>query len=212
MAGHARDTATVVVHGLWMPGLETWLLRHRLDSRDLGARLYRYNTVTAGLNENAAALATHLASVCADTVHLVGHSLGGVVIVAMLQRFGLDRPGCAVCLGAPLRGTAAGRVVARWPGAKTVLGRSIRELNASGGLPRWDGSRPLGIVAGDRPRGMGAMIARLPKPHDGVVSVEETRLDGADDHTVVNASHVGLLWSADAWRAVRDFLERGRFG
>jgi pimeloyl-ACP methyl ester carboxylesterase len=206
MAGQGPVTATVVVHGLWMPGPDTWLLRRRLDKRGLGSRLYRYDTVMAGLNENAAALAEHLQRVPADTLHLVGHSLGGVVIVAMLLRFGLDRPGRVVCLGSPLRGTAAGRAVSRWPGATTVLGRSIRELNATGGLPPWDGSRPLRIVAGKRPMGLGAIIARLPKPHDGVVSVEETRLPGANDHIVVNASHVGLLWSAAAWRAVRDFL------
>ncbi len=201
----------MVVHGLWMPGLDTLLLRRRLDAHGFGSRLYRYRTVSDGLDENAQALAAHLTGVPGDTVHLVGHSLGGVVIVAMLQRFGLDRPGRVVCMGAPLRGTAAGRAVARWPGAASMLGKSIRELNAAGGLPRWDGSRPLGIVAGRRPRGFGAIIAGLPKPHDGVVSVDETRLPGATDHVVVDASHVGLLWSAAAWRAVRNFLERGCF-
>lgn len=201
----------MVVHGLWMGGLDTWLLRRRLDAHGFGSRLYRYHTVSAGLDENAEALAAHLARVPGDTVHLVGHSLGGVVIVAMLQRLGLDRPGHVVCMGSPLRGTAAARAVSRWPGAASVLGRSLRELNAAGGLPRWDGSRPLGIVAGRRPIGFGAMIARLPPPHDGVVSVAETRLDGASDYIVVDASHVGLLWSRAALRAVRDFLGRGRF-
>ncbi len=201
----------MVVHGLWMPGLDTWLLRRRLEAHGFGSRLYRYHTVSAGLDENARILAAHLTRVPGNTIHLVGHSLGGVVIVAMLQRFGFDRPGHVVCMGSPLRGTAAARAVSRWPGAASMLGSSIRELNAAGGLPRWDGSRPLGIVAGCRPMGVGAIIARLPPPHDGVVSVEETRLDGASDHIIVDASHVGLLWSRAASRAVRDFLGHGRF-
>jgi pimeloyl-ACP methyl ester carboxylesterase len=211
MSAGNGSVSTVVVHGLWMPGVDTWLLRRRLNAQGLNGRLYRYPSVRAGLFENAEALAEYLERVPGDTVHLVGHSLGGVVIVAMLQRFGCARPGRAVCLGSPLNGTAAGRGFASWPGGRHLVGRSIGELGALGGLPRWNGERPLGIVAGRVPLGFGSLVTRLPKPHDGVVAVEETRLAGADDHIVVDASHVALLWSNAAWHAVLTFLVHGRF-
>jgi pimeloyl-ACP methyl ester carboxylesterase len=208
MSAGTGSVSTVVVHGLWMPGPDTWLLRRRLNAEGLNSSLFRYPSVRRGLYENAEALARYVERVPGDTVHLVGHSLGGVLIVAMLQRFGCARPGRAVCLGSPLNGTAAGRALARWPGGRPIVGRSIGEL---GGLPAWNGARPLGIVAGRIPIGFGALITRLPKPHDGVVAVEETRLAGAADHIVVDASHVALLWSNAAWHAVLTFLEHGRF-
>jgi pimeloyl-ACP methyl ester carboxylesterase len=209
MSAGTGSVSTVVVHGLWMPGPDTWLLRRRLNAEGLNSSLFRYPSVRRGLYENAEALARYVERVPGDTVHLVGHSLGGVLIVAMLQRFGCARPGRAVCLGSPLNGTAAGRALARWPGGgRRIVGRSIGELC---GLPAWNGERPLGIVAGRMPIGFGALITRLPKPHDGVVAVEETRLAGADDHIVVGASHLALLWAQVAWQAVREFLERGKF-
>jgi pimeloyl-ACP methyl ester carboxylesterase len=91
MSAGTGSVSTVVVHGLWMPGPDTWLLRRRLNAEGLNSSLFRYPSVRRGLYENAEALARYVERVPGDTVHLVGHSLGGVLIVAMLQRFGCAR-------------------------------------------------------------------------------------------------------------------------
>jgi hypothetical protein len=55
------------------------------------------------------------------------------------------------------------------------------------------------------------LVARLPEPHDGTVSVEETRLEGATDRCVLPLSHMALCLSAQVAAQVDHFLEHGRF-
>ena len=94
----------VYVHGLWLPGGESFLLRRRL-SRALGAesRLFSYPSVSASLTENAQALGRYLREIPADTLHLVAHSLGGLVILRLFElgvvRAPVERTAMAGTLG-----------------------------------------------------------------------------------------------------------------
>jgi hypothetical protein len=68
--------------------------------------------------------------------------------------------------------------------------------------PMWPGGRELLVVAGDIPLGSGLLLG-IPKPHDGIIRVEETRVEGARTVTV-RASHVGLLLSRKVAGLVSD--------
>ena len=60
--------------------------------------------------------------------------------------------------------------------------------------------------------GLGRFFApELPRPNDGVVSVEETRVPGMRDHVVVPASHTAMLVSAEVARHICVFLDSGKF-
>ncbi len=89
-------------------------------------------------------------------------------------------------------GSAAARIVFRRRFGRWLVGGVIREGIVER-APRWPGGRELLVVAGDIPLGSGLLLG-LPRPHDGVVLVEETRVEGARSVTV-RASHVGLLLS-----------------
>jgi hypothetical protein len=52
----------------------------------------------------------------------------------------------------------------------------------------------------------------MPKPNDGRVSVEKTKLEGMADHVVVHGSHPWLVWNATAIGQTIAFLRDGRFG
>lgn len=207
----SRPESVIVVHGVWMPGTETILLRRRLDARGFHCHLFRYHSLAADLDQNATQLARFVEDVPGDTVHFVGHSLGGVVILWMLQRNPPQRLGRVVCLGAPLNGSATARTLEAHPGTRAAVGKSLAELTALGGLSAWTGESPLGIIAGEASLGVGKLVARLPRPNDGTVSVEETRLAGAIDHIVMPASHMSLLWSKPVADQVAHFLVHGRF-
>ena len=60
-------------------------------------------------------------------MHLVGHSLGGVVIARMLEEAPLSRPGRVAMLGAPMAGSAAARIVSRRRVGRWLVGGVIRE-------------------------------------------------------------------------------------
>jgi hypothetical protein len=51
----------------------------------------------------------------------------------------------------------------------------------------------------------------LPRPNDGKVSVQRTRLEGMTDHTIVKTSHPGLLGHPAAIDQIISFLSMGRF-
>jgi pimeloyl-ACP methyl ester carboxylesterase len=207
----AARASVIVVHGLWLPGIETVLLRHRFRKAGFDVYLFRYRTVADDLAANAALLARFIATVPGDTVHLVGHSLGGVLIVEMLARYPLNCGGRAVCLGSPLAGSRAATALCGWPGGRRIVGKSVGDVLARGGLASCGNAREVGIVAGSLPFGFGRLLGGLPKTKDGTVAVEETRLPGAADHIVLSVSDFALVWSAAVFRQTLAFLHDGHF-
>ncbi len=79
-------TTVVTVHGLWMRAGAMIVLQRRLEASGFDVRRFGYPTITRSLEANAAALADFVETVPGDTVHLVAHSLGGIVIRAMLEQ------------------------------------------------------------------------------------------------------------------------------
>lgn len=201
----------VVVHGLWMPGPETIVLRRRLSHAGFAPRVYRYRSVNARLDEAAAGLAELVGSIDAAGVDLLGYSLGGVVALTMLERYRPGHAGRIVCLGSPLKGSLSAERLVRLPGGGRVLGRAMRELVERGGFDAWRGAQPLGIIAGTLDVSFARLLGRLPAPGDGTVMVEETRLEGAADHVVVRASHTTLMFSRRAADETIHFLRHGTF-
>jgi pimeloyl-ACP methyl ester carboxylesterase len=211
LGGARIMTAVVAVHGLWMVGGVMAILRRRIEPHGFEFYPFGYSSIRDGLDANAARLAEFVARVPGDTVHLLGHSLGCVVIRAMLERHAFDRPGRVVCLGPPFAGSLTAARVARLPGGSRVIGRSLRDLLARGGFKSAAAGREIGIIAGSASFGLGRLFGSFPGPNDGMVAVEETRLDGAADHIVLPVAHTALLWSREVARQAERFLHTGRF-
>ncbi len=212
MVAAARGETVVLVHGLWMTGLESGLLRNRLNE-DYGfeTRQYSYHTVQVGLEDNIRLLAEYLADVPGETVHVVGHSLGGLLALHTLTRHPISRPGRIVCLGSPLRGSSAARAMAGLPFGEEILGATIREAVLNGGMTEYRGEREVGVIAGTLAVGVGVVIDNLPEPNDGTVAVVETKLPGITDHLEVAVSHTGLLVSQVVASQTAYFLRQGEF-
>jgi len=182
----------VLVHGLWMTGREMRVLGGRLEEAGFRVRYFRYRSWRGGLAQAAGDLRKFVEAAEGERVHLVGHSLGGVVIAKMVEEAPLSRPGRVAMLGSPMGGSAAAGIMSRRRVGRWLVGGVIREGIVEHS-PKWPGGRDLLVVAGDIPLGSGLLLG-LPKPHDGVVRVEETRVEGVRTVTV-RASHVGLLLS-----------------
>jgi len=199
----------ILLHGLWMRGFTLAALRRRLADAGYAVDLFDYASVFRDPQISIERLSARARSVTGGRVHLVGHSLGGLIALQTLQREPELITGNVVCLGVPLRGSAVARGVARLPGGPLVIGRNLDILR--NGIARWEGKQPVGAVAGRLPFGFGAALSALPSPHDGTVSVAETELPGLTDHVVVPATHTGLLFSQQAAGQTIAFLRGARF-
>ena len=206
------EQAVVLLHGLWMGRGVMRFLRKRLREDQAGRQVldFEYPSMDATLEENSLALSECVAGIDAPTVHLVGHSLGGVIILDMLQRSLPRQGGRVVCLGSPLCGSASARNVRRLPLGRAMLGRTIQQVMNSG-VHHWNGPREVGVIAGSVGMGLGMFAGHLKPPHDGTVSVAETRLPGASDHLVVHVNHMGLLLSQEVAEQTACFLRHGHF-
>jgi pimeloyl-ACP methyl ester carboxylesterase len=204
-------TPVVVVHGLWMNGLESFLLRNRLAEAGFSPSVFHYPSTQSQLPQIAEQLAIGLRAFGGGPVHLVGHSLGGLVILETLECHGPLPEGRAVLLGSPVRGSRAARAIADWPFGPQLLGRLAATELVRTQERSWSGPRELGVIAGSRSHGMGRIFADLPVPNDGTVCVDETRLPGATAQIVLEVSHTGMLISQPVADATGRFLATGSF-
>lgn len=201
----------VLVHGLWMTGLEMGVLRHRIQRSGFHAVRFPYQSLRVPLSENIDLLQRFVAQQDSPVVHLVGHSLGGVVTLGMFRKYPELPPGRIVLLGPPMKGCHAARHLSRTAFGRMLLGRSLGP-ELLGGVPDWDGARELGIIAGSLGVGMGRLVGGdVPVPNDGTIAVSETELPGATDHITLPVSHTSMLVSADVAQQVCTFLRTGCF-
>ncbi|MEO8755356.1 MAG: alpha/beta fold hydrolase [Casimicrobiaceae bacterium] len=215
----ARGTV-LFVHGLWMTGAESFLLRRRLAREGWALRVFPYSSMAEPIErvaQRCARFALQLARRTLAPVHLVGHSLGGLVIYRMFET-GLLQPDrfsgdfCRVIfLGTPVNGSETGRIVARSRPGRALLGAVGAAELLDDGPRRWRRSAQLGIIAGDKPQGLGRLVARLEGPNDGTVTVAETQLAGATAHCVLPVSHSAMWLSPLVVEQIANFLNDGKF-
>jgi pimeloyl-ACP methyl ester carboxylesterase len=127
----AAGTPILLLHGLVDNRSIFTLLRRALRRRGFGRVItLNYSPLTQDVRSAAARLAALVEKTCEETgyerVHVVGHSLGGVVARYYVQRMGGDSRVHTLCtLGTPHAGTHAAKL---WPG------RVVRQLRPGSDL------------------------------------------------------------------------------
>lgn len=199
----------VLAPGLWVPSAAMALLARRLGRAGYVTHVYAYRG-RSPFDANVERFARFAQAALGDRpAHFVGHSLGGVLVLDMLNRHPDVALGSAVLLGAPVRGCIAGRRlgvarVGRW--MMGACGPLWEERPA-----RWQREAPLGVVAGTLPLGLGRVLGRMSCVNDGVVCVDETKVDGMTAQALVPCGHSMLVVSAAVGALVQRFLAAGRF-
>ncbi|MGH8726673.1 MAG: esterase/lipase family protein [Burkholderiales bacterium] len=208
--GRLEEPAVVLVHGLWMTGWVLALQKRRLTARGYRAYLFSYPTVTTTLKDNAERLAAFIASLPEPRIHLIGHSLGGLVILEAVKRSPDPRIAGVVLLGPPYADCQSARIFGRRRIGRWLLGKSLPQwVNSE--KPAWSGDSPLGVIAGSRRFGLGMFFTRFEGINDGVVALEETKIPGMRAHLVLPVAHSEMIFSSAVIHAACRFFEEGRF-
>jgi len=198
----------LLLHGLMMRRPALWLLARRLRRRGFAPILFDYPTLWSSPSAAMERLAMRLYALGGGPVHIVAHSLGGLIALQACNQFQQLPTGKIVCLGSPLAGSSAARGLAD-KGLGWLAGRSGPLLR--GGLAALPAGRQVGMVAGVQSMGLGKYFGQLEGPNDGTVAVWETKLAGMFGHVTVPSSHTGLVFSPLVAELAANFLESGFF-
>lgn len=200
----------LVLHGLWMRSLVMRPLAARLREQGFEVETLDYASIFRGPEPCIAHVVQRLRREADRGLHLVGHSLGGVIAVRAALEAGDTGGGRIVCLGSPLAGSSTARAMVARGGVGSLVGRSAPML--ARGIDAAPAGREVGVIAGNRGFGVGQLFHRIVGPSDGTVAVEETRISGLTDHIEVPVSHTGLVYSRQVAQLAGRFLSEGGFG
>ncbi|MFK8083147.1 MAG: esterase/lipase family protein [Granulosicoccus sp.] len=205
-----QDEVTVLVHGIWMQGFMMTAMSKRLESLGFRTVTFSYDFLNNSPTENACDLRRKIGELGARKVNLVGHSLGGIVILHLLDQFQDLAVGKVVLIGSPVKGSYVAKRVHENRVLRPLLGKS-----ADGGLldgaPLFRGDRPLGVITGSGRMGLLAVLYPAGDDSDGVVRDSETLIENAADRVCIPSSHSAMIFSNTCADYVANFLNLGRF-
>ena len=204
----------IFIHGMWMPGHVAGAFRAPLE-REFGFKVevFHYRAAAERLEDVLERLQQRVVAHRPKVLHVVGHSLGGLLALNFFERYPRQVPGYVVTLGSPLSGSRAAQALNRWRFGRRMMGMAASsELLLRQSAPRWlHAERRLGVIAGTRPIGVGRLLASFVEPNDGTVALTETELAGMHERLVLPVTHFGMVRSRRVARIVGAFLRDGQF-
>lgn len=211
---------TILIHGLHLNPWYMKPLAKRLENHGLPTYCYGYKSLSHPIAKNSQGLHEHLLTHHdpAKPINLVGHSLGGLVMRHFLAHYPMWQVHRCVTLGTPHQGSQTAHYAHRY--LSPLINQSFVGA-LDGSCPPLRDDVSLGIIAGNRPIGLGLPFLTLhshrhrldtdARQHDGTVYLSETRLQDADDYLILPVSHTGLLTDKVAAVQTLHFLQHGCF-
>ncbi|NNJ98848.1 MAG: alpha/beta hydrolase [Desulfatitalea sp.] len=146
-------------------------------------------------------------------IHFITHSLGGILVRYYLAHHDIPELGRVVMLAPPNGGSEVVDKLGKCPPFRWLNGPAGDQLGTDrGSIPRTLGpvDFDLGVIAGDRSINL-FLSFLIPGRDDGKVSIENTKVDGMSDFTVVHTSHPFIMKNRRAIDQAIVFLQKGRF-
>lgn len=203
-----RDQAVILLHGMGRTWMSMAVLGIRLRHAGYEVHWFGYSPRKSTLDELTERLRELLdKKVKASRYHLIGHSLGNIIVRNGFRegyRDGLRR----IVMLAPPNGPAA-------------LASSMRHVRVYQWLTGDSGQKlgddefyrtlpvpevEFGVIAGNRGHRLGFDDA-----NDGVVRVANTKLEGMRDWIEVDRTHTFIMFSAETFDLCLHFLDTGSF-
>ncbi len=208
-----NHAATVIlVHGLWMTGLEMRLLEARLRRHGFSTEIFRYFSRNASLSANTTRLQRFCSRIKSDKLCFVCHSYGGILLCNCLkQKLAFTRKiRSSVFLGSPLQGATVARMLGDTIAGAFAMGKSRSALIRGCALDvrPWF---PTGMITGTINIGLGMFFLPGKGESDGMVTVHDTSAPWISERIRVGTTHLGLLFSGQVAVLTANFLQAGSF-
>lgn len=210
----AKKELVILLHGLGRGKSIMVAMGERLEKAGFDVSIVDYSSIGRTPEEILKDVAQQINAFSKDTnqtVHFVGHSLGGLIIRAYLDSIKIKNLGKVILIGSPNQGTPfVDRFRDAWwlklvgPAASS-LGTDSKSFPRSLRPPYY----PVGIIAG-----ISKTINNddfIPGEDDGIVPVESTKIEGMKDFILVEVSHSALPRNELVAEQTIEFLKNGAF-
>lgn len=217
MAGDPAPEGVLLLHGLARRAASLARMEHALRAGGFATLNLDYPSRKAGLGELAGIIGPPAAAFAARTrtLHVVTHSMGGLLARAWLNGGRPANLGRVVMLGPPNGGSEVADRLHALRAYRRIFGPAGAQLTTRpdeslrGLLGPVD--YPLGIIAGDRTLYPLESWLMLPGPDDGRVTVARTRVAGMADHITLHTSHGLMMRNPAVIGETLRFLRTGGF-
>ncbi len=193
------EELVVLVHGFGSKKFWMWFLKRRLEQFGYSTYNWGYSSFFGSLDGRARRLCELLEEIDSSgkMIHLVAHSMGGIIVRLALSHYRVRNLGRVVLLAPPNQGTPVARLIAPilrplCPVVAEVSSKPdsfVHQMNGAEGIA-------MGIIGGR---------------FDATVPLSRTFLEGQTDHVCLPATHTSLLVQPSAARLVHAFLSTGSF-
>jgi hypothetical protein len=146
-------------------------------------------------------------------IHVVTHSMGGILIRHYLDENKLDKLGRVVMLSPPNQGSEVVDKLKNMPGFTALNGPAGQQLGTDkNSMPNMLGPADfdLGIITGNKTINI-ILSMLIPGDDDGKVSVERAKLVGMNDFLIMPHSHPFIMKQDDVITQTIAFLHFGSF-
>ena len=199
--GRSKDSFGALEAALRVAGYEAAALNYPSTRRGLAAHAAQIEGLLDGLED-------------VDRISFVTHSLGGLVLRALLAREGAWRDRIpaqrAILIAPPNQGALVADRLRDFPLYGWIFGAGGQGATTEAATRLPPPPIPFAVIAGGRGDGEG-YSPWLEGDDDGLVRVAETRLEEAADFLLVEALHTVVMNDPRSIKAVLSFLETGRF-
>lgn len=211
-----KKEKVVLIHGFGRSKVAMWQLYIELCMAGYDIESIGYSSFTKSIDEIKATVFAQINTIAFhkyEKIHFVGHSLGGLLCRAYLDRYRVQNLGNVVLIGSPNGGTElVDSYKKEWwfdyagPTAK-VLGTDKNSFPKSLKKPYY----PVGVIAGVVTTQMDMIEEAFDGEHDGMVSVESTKIEGMSDFIKIKTNHSMMRYDDEVASQTIYFLQKSSF-
>jgi len=212
-----KNEHVIIIHGMglypfWMRRIERHLKKAGYHTHNIGYPSRKFPI--PDLVENHIKPAIDAIPDDATALHFVTHSLGSILLRCYHEKYTIKKSGRTVMMGPPNQGSEVADALKNFKPYKWYFGAAGQALGTKETdiPPNLSAVKfELGIIAGRR-HWMHLIAGMLaPRPNDGLVSVQSTKVKGMKDHIVLPIDHSMMTFYKPAIIHMLHFLKNGAF-